>query len=226
MIKFVCASCEERLSVPDQHGGRKGICPSCGAINRIPLKGFAETQPNSPVIARPAGASAAPPPPQEVVQGVRPEIVEGALSIPALSGRTEEAAPPVEPETPLRVFSSAPPADEPRVVVQPPGPPTYYGSRRESNDEVRSADSAPVPSLGIFEGASAAEGKPADRSPIWSSPALQEFDAVPPAARPERRLPRPVKIALLIFAVLAVVGGLYCALYFGIQALMTKTSGG
>ncbi|MDB5290639.1 MAG: hypothetical protein JWL69_1880, partial [Phycisphaerales bacterium] len=43
MIKFVCANCGERLSVPDAHGGKKGACPTCQAINRIPLKGYAET---------------------------------------------------------------------------------------------------------------------------------------------------------------------------------------
>lgn len=44
MIKFVCATCRERLSVSEQFAGRKGACPSCGSINRVPLRGFAETR--------------------------------------------------------------------------------------------------------------------------------------------------------------------------------------
>jgi len=58
MIKFVCATCGERLSVPDGHGGRKGVCPVCLAVNRIPLKGYAQTQPNTPVVAKLAQSSA------------------------------------------------------------------------------------------------------------------------------------------------------------------------
>ena len=60
MIKFLCVSCGERLSVPDQNAGRKGVCPTCKAINRIPLKGFPETQPNAPTIARSAGKPTSP----------------------------------------------------------------------------------------------------------------------------------------------------------------------
>src|ERR1700683_2354714 len=89
MIKFVCASCGERLSVPEQHGGRKGVCPTCGAINRIPLKGYAETQPRAPVVARLAG---------NVTEAPRTSdpVVRGALSIPALTGRAADPEPPTE----------------------------------------------------------------------------------------------------------------------------------
>ena len=37
MIRFACGTCKERLVVPDRHAGRKGKCPKCGTINRVPL---------------------------------------------------------------------------------------------------------------------------------------------------------------------------------------------
>ena len=68
MIKFVCGGCGERLSVPDQHGGRKGVCPTCQTVNRIPLKGYAETASRAFEVKTPAKGAAPTP--------------EGALSAP------------------------------------------------------------------------------------------------------------------------------------------------
>ena len=36
MIRFACGTCNERLSVPVKHAGRRGVCPSCRAVNRVP----------------------------------------------------------------------------------------------------------------------------------------------------------------------------------------------
>src|SRR5688572_6353918 len=47
MIRFACGTCNERLSVPAKFAGRKGACPSCHAVNRVPA-------------ADQAGAAAAP----------------------------------------------------------------------------------------------------------------------------------------------------------------------
>src|SRR5438067_831053 len=74
MIKFVCATCGERLSVPDRLAGRQSACPSCNAVNHIPLKGFPTSQP-APT-PRPAGASrplVAPPAPR-TVEPMRPAL--------------------------------------------------------------------------------------------------------------------------------------------------------
>jgi phage FluMu protein Com len=50
MIRFRCASCDEKLSVPEKFGGRKGTCPNCGSVNRVPLPG-AEAAPAAPAAA-------------------------------------------------------------------------------------------------------------------------------------------------------------------------------
>ena len=36
MIRFACATCGEKLSVPDGYARRKGICPNCRTVNRVP----------------------------------------------------------------------------------------------------------------------------------------------------------------------------------------------
>src|SRR3982751_2339733 len=36
MIRFACGTCGERLSVPEKYAGRKGACPNCGNVNRVP----------------------------------------------------------------------------------------------------------------------------------------------------------------------------------------------
>ena len=36
VIRFACHACGEKLSVPQKYAGRKGACPSCGKINRVP----------------------------------------------------------------------------------------------------------------------------------------------------------------------------------------------
>jgi hypothetical protein len=42
MIRFACGSCHEKLSVAEKYAGRKGTCPNCGNINRVPLPGSTE----------------------------------------------------------------------------------------------------------------------------------------------------------------------------------------
>jgi hypothetical protein len=37
MIRFACDTCKEKLVVPDLHAGRRGKCPNCGALNRVPM---------------------------------------------------------------------------------------------------------------------------------------------------------------------------------------------
>lgn len=250
MIKFVCASCGERLSVLDAHGGRKGVCPSCGAINRIPLKGYAETQPRAPIVARLAGNVTEPP------ERAAEPIMRGALSVPALSGRGEDPQPPTEEteeteveETPHGAiggeterhgspvesndFAASIEEESDQSPTEEPAP--RPGSAQASPSQSASiSNPAPAASLGIFGALTQADAVPEEKTFSASRQrAAREADTFAadytgPArpARREWRLPRPVKIFLLVFVVLAIVGGLYCALYFGIPAVIRMLSNG
>ena len=68
VIRFACASCGEKLSVPQKYAGRKGACPSCGGVNRVPGGAFAPgvrpvfvelPQPAADLIAAPTLAASA-----------------------------------------------------------------------------------------------------------------------------------------------------------------------
>jgi len=167
MIKFVCSSCGERLSVPDLHGGRKGVCPSCHAVNRIPLKGFAETQPRTPVVARPDGGLAT-----QARETAAASTTVAPSSKPPKSNRAPDARLP-EPAKPDLV------SDLPR---------------------------SPAPAAESFL-ESTLDDSPSTYAPITK----------------ERRLPKKLKVALLILAALAVVAALYFALYFALQTLIGKS---
>jgi len=56
MIRFSCATCKEKLVVPDRHAGRRGKCPNCGSVNRVPTA--SEFDAPSPAVA-PAARKAA-----------------------------------------------------------------------------------------------------------------------------------------------------------------------
>ena len=65
MIRFRCANCGEKLSVPDQYAGRKGKCPACQTPNRVPTADQAGRMteipfpPRAPARQEPAPAPAA-----------------------------------------------------------------------------------------------------------------------------------------------------------------------
>lgn len=115
MIKFLCNGCQERLSVPERFAGRKGACPNCKTINRVPLRGFPENQ--TAATARPASESSA------VVRanGNGAAHINGngkgtaTLTPPGLSdlrGRIQPAVPPIEvPPARMRSIIDPPPAN-------------------------------------------------------------------------------------------------------------------
>src|SRR4051812_12843034 len=50
MIRFACGTCKERLVVPVHHAGRRGKCPNCGTVNRVPRTSeFPATEPATAV---------------------------------------------------------------------------------------------------------------------------------------------------------------------------------
>ncbi|MDB5305043.1 MAG: hypothetical protein JWM97_2592, partial [Phycisphaerales bacterium] len=216
MIKFVCANCGERLSVPDAHGGKKGACPTCHAVNQIPLKGYAETQPRSPVIARPATK-----PPQAEEPGLRQAKPEETSSQPAVSStlrlRPEGSA--VEPKP--AAASTAAPAAEPHNSA-PGSTSLTAGSTQHS-----ALPASPAPESSAFSVQrsefSVSPSRFTSPDKVVTPPDNEAFlrtmrrarqESTRPAAmtptmatrpRKELRLPKPAKIALLILAALAFV---------------------
>jgi DNA-directed RNA polymerase subunit RPC12/RpoP len=167
MIKFVCSSCGERLSVPDQHAGRRGVCPNCHALNRIPLKGM---------------------PPQT--------LTAQNQSAQAAVAKTVEAPPPAKPA--IKV-----PAD----IAERSG--RIEGTQPTSRLAMPStsvAPSRPVPA-------------PIEPSPFALPPQSDE-PAEMVELRKERRIPKPVKTALLIIAALVLVSALYFGLRFALNAAL------
>ena len=45
-IEFVCKSCSDTLSVPDEHGGKQAKCPTCEQLNLIPMSSLEEPSDN------------------------------------------------------------------------------------------------------------------------------------------------------------------------------------
>jgi hypothetical protein len=60
MIRFACGTCKEKLVVPARHAGRRGKCPNCGSINRVPTESEFDAAP--PAAAQSARQAAALPP--------------------------------------------------------------------------------------------------------------------------------------------------------------------
>jgi hypothetical protein len=92
MIRFACGTCKERLVVPAHHAGRRGKCPNCGTVNRVPKASeFAGAEPGTSV---PAVA------PAEATQGNGPQLAPMASEViraDPVSPRSLEEIDPAEP---------------------------------------------------------------------------------------------------------------------------------
>ncbi len=96
MTIVVKCECGTVLKVPEEHAGKRGKCPGCGAILTIPA-----AEPQAP-----------PPTPQEEVAAAQPET-----PTPAAPEKSQPAAPTEE--------APAPPAPEDKATRTPPtAPPT------------------------------------------------------------------------------------------------------
>src|SRR5438067_1712580 len=94
MIRFACGTCKERLVVPAHHAGRRGKCPNCGTVNRVPKA--------SEFVGAEATASVTAVPPMEAAQGNEPQ--------PAAVAPEVIRADPVPPRSRENVNPSEPPA--------------------------------------------------------------------------------------------------------------------
>jgi hypothetical protein len=101
-IRFACGTCHAKLSVPARYAGRKGVCPNCRAVTRVP-----------------ATVAVAQPPPQQP-QGTPPpaKATPRAPSPPPRTPATAAAAPARAPVD-SRPAAAPKPAPAP-VVAAPP----------------------------------------------------------------------------------------------------------
>jgi len=53
MIEIAC-DCGKRIRVKDEHAGKKGKCPGCGNVVRIPMS---EAKPEPAAVLEPVGAA-------------------------------------------------------------------------------------------------------------------------------------------------------------------------
>ena len=85
MIRFRCRSCSKILKVPDEHGGKKGKCPNCGAVVNVPRSPSAEQA--EPAAQRPPAAQPPTPAaqpnepagPGPICPSCQEELVSGAI---------------------------------------------------------------------------------------------------------------------------------------------------
>lgn len=94
MIRFACGTCKERLVVPAHHAGRRGKCPNCGTVNRVPKASeFAEPEAATSVTA---------------IAAV--EATQRNETQPASATQQVSRADPVPPQSQEKIDPSEPPA--------------------------------------------------------------------------------------------------------------------
>lgn len=99
VIRFACGTCKERLVVPYRHAGRKGKCPKCGTINRVP----AVSEFDDPAPATPSANTTAPAP------AVSPRAA-APHARPFATTKTAPAAAPLTPAPPAPPATAMPAA--------------------------------------------------------------------------------------------------------------------
>ena len=92
MIRFACGTCKERLVVPAHHAGRRGKCPNCGAVNRVPKA--------SEFVGAEAVTSVSAPGPAEATRGNETQPASAppqVIRADPVSSRSMEEIDPAEP---------------------------------------------------------------------------------------------------------------------------------
>lgn len=124
-IKVTCSNCGGVLHAPDDAGGKRGRCPTCGNILPIPAVGGTPS---------PAAAEPPPRPAPRASQGSFGDIALGDKPTPA--GRPAPAAPPPEPRRQSATLPPPPADDRPAKKAQPTSPFTKPGSSAGQPAEV------------------------------------------------------------------------------------------
>lgn len=113
VIRFQCGTCQEKLSVPGRFAGRKGACPNCGTVNRVPLHEVSPLNVDLPAPPAPAREALAPvqaPVAERVEQPVaRAAEPEAAAPIPTINAGAPLAELPERwTRGPLKIESDEP----------------------------------------------------------------------------------------------------------------------
>ncbi|TET36685.1 MAG: hypothetical protein E3J72_07980 [Planctomycetota bacterium] len=124
-IEIICGKCSMALTVDDSHAGKKGRCPRCGSIMRIPLPG-ASAQASGPGPApHPAQPPTAPPPKPQGGLTQRSKTESSAALAVGSNDSVKPYAPPAQPPpSGTTPGQGAPPQQAPPQKPPPsPAPP-------------------------------------------------------------------------------------------------------
>lgn len=230
MIRFACGTCNERLSVPVKFAGRRGACPSCRAVNRVPAASEASevaAQPGRVERVGAAGSSSA------AAQGgfgvsIGTTVVErrdysndATPEPPAVRVTVRETVwRSIDPPTVGRPPAPAVPAP-PAARTAPPAPPNKESPRTSPPaawpEEDASASARPLTASPALPGAWPDDAAPARKHggplgwftkwPAVNGDAHADADALVTLQREwsvdRGGLPMPAKLALLVLCVLA-----------------------
>lgn len=229
MIRFACGTCNERLSVPVKFAGRRGACPSCRAVNRVPAASEATEVAAQPGRVERVGAarssSAAAPGGFGVSIGTtvlerRDHSNDATPEPPAVRVTVRETVwRSIDPPTVGRPPAPAVPAP-PAARTAPPAPPNKESPRTSPPaawpEEDASASARPLTASPALPGAWPDDAPaPKRRGPLgWFTkwPAVNGVTHADPDALVSLQrewsvdrggLPMPAKLALLVLCVLA-----------------------
>lgn len=217
VIRFACGTCHEKLSVPARYAGRKGVCPSCRAVNRVPTA--SESPAPAAVAAAVPPAPLAAPPQREVGRAVQHPVSPprdagwDIVPPPPAAPRRDPGWDPVPP-APADPVWSPPRAAPVRESVAAPSPASPAPAAPSPAIEMpaRVSPSSSAATAGVWP-----EDQPARTFSLfgWLRRSVGEADA------PLRRewevdrggLPLPAKLSLLVLAALAFVATLWGVIY-------------
>jgi hypothetical protein len=224
MIRFTCASCGERLSVPEQYAGRKGVCPNCRNINRVPATSTPE--PSDP----PPPTAPAPAAPQRKATPTPTAMPAPQPSAPAAAVRT---APPAESRPEPRVPASDAAAPPPPRTLRPAEPSTLPAAERPTVSAppaiaIPAKPATPKARRGLFglRKKETSNGQAPART--W---APEPAEPPRPAEKPARRewaidrragMPGWMRVTLFVLGIAAIVGFIWLFFYTLITAAVGK----
>lgn len=235
MIRFTCGTCNERLSVPGKFAGRRGACPTCGAVNRVPAASEAPSVAAAPGrFERVASASSST---SALHTGGGAAVAEGRghghahrTEPPAARVTVRETVwrsidPPTVDRQPASPPSASPPPPAPPSAPAPPPP------RQDESESIRTTAPPAWPD-GAEPAPPATKAAPAlpsawpEEAPARPRRSFLAWLTREPAGDPDALvtlnqewavdrggLPMPIKLALLVLAVLAFGATVWATIY-------------